>query len=160
MVDSGKKWGIIMESMLMGEYHHSLDEKGRLIIPTKFRNSLKEEFILTRGLDNCLFGYSKEVWEELITKLEKLPFTQKDARSFIRFFLSGATICEVDKQGRIRIPAVLSTYAGLVRDCVIIGVGDRMEIWQKEKWEKFLSENEEKLSEMAEGLFSPNSDSW
>ena len=149
-----------MESMLMGEYHHSLDEKGRLIIPTKFRNSLKEEFILTRGLDNCLFGYSKEVWEELIAKLEKLPFTQKDARSFIRFFLSGATVCELDKQGRIRIPSVLSNYAGLTRDCVIIGVGDRMEIWQQEKWEKFISENEEKLSEMAEGLFSPNRDSW
>lgn len=160
MVDSGKKWGIMMESMLMGEYHHSLDEKGRLIIPTKFRNSLKEEFILTRGLDNCLFGYSKEVWEELIIKLEKLPFTQKDARSFIRFFLSGATVCELDKQGRIRIPSVLSNYAGLTRDCVIIGVGDRMEIWQQEKWEKFISENEEKLSEMAEGLFSPNRDSW
>ncbi len=144
--------------MLIGEFHHSLDEKGRLTIPTKFRTVLKDQFILTRGLDHCLFAYSEETWNTLTLNLEKLPFTKKDARNFLRFFLSGATICEIDKQGRIRIPSPLADYASLNRDCVIIGVGDRMEIWQKEKWEEFLTENGQQLSEIAEGLFTPNHD--
>lgn len=89
--------------MFIGEYHHSVDDKGRLIIPSKFRDELGTKFIITRGIENCLFVYSLESWEKIVNKLETLPFTKKDARAFIRFFLSGASEAEFDKQGRINI---------------------------------------------------------
>ena len=100
MVHCGRKWGVFM---LMGEYHHNIDDKGRLIIPSKFRTELGEKLIITRGLDKCLFIYSESEWEKIVSKLKTLPFTNKDARNFTRFFLSGATECEFDKQGRINI---------------------------------------------------------
>ena len=103
----------------MGEYHHTIDEKGRLIIPSKIREELKDEFIVTRGIDNCLFIYRTEDFKELIRKYKELPNT-KDARNFMRFFLSGATVCEFDKQGRINIQTPLLNYAKLNKDCVII----------------------------------------
>lgn len=144
--------------MFMGEYHHSIDEKGRLIIPSKFRNELGESFIVTRGLENCLFIYSLIEWEKIVTKLKKLPFTKKDARNFTRFFLSGATIVEFDKQGRININSPLINYAGLEKECVVVGVNDRLEIWSKDSWENFFNDNSDSLSDIAENLFTIDMD--
>ncbi len=137
----------------MGEYHHTIDEKGRIIIPSKIRYDLGENFIVTRGLDNCLFIYPKNEWVEIINKYKLLPNT-KDARNFMRFFLSGATTLEFDKQGRINIPMPLIKFANLKKDCVIIGVNERLEIWSKENWEEFLSQNEANLTEIADSLFT------
>ena len=143
--------------MFMGEYHYSIDEKGRLTIPAKLRYELGENFIVTRGLDGCLFVYPKNEWENIIQKYKELPNT-KDARNFMRFFLSGATVCEFDKQGRINISAPLTKYAELKKDGVIIGVNDRLEVWSKERWESFIDTNEDSLSDIAEKLFSSNLD--
>jgi MraZ protein len=143
--------------MFMGEYHHNIDDKGRIIIPSKFRYELGEKFIITRGLEKCLFIYSLNEWNNIVSKLKTLPFTKKDARDFIRFFLSGATECEFDKQGRINITSPLVSYADIIRECVIIGVNDRLELWSKESWEKFLNENENKLSDISEHLFEVDS---
>lgn len=137
----------------MGEYHHSIDEKGRIIIPSKFRYDLGESFIVTRGLDGCLFIYPKNEWENIVNKYKELP-NVKDARNFMRFFLSGAVNAEFDKQGRINISTPLVSYAGLKKDCVIIGVNERLEIWSKERWEEFMTQNEENFSDMADNLFS------
>lgn len=139
--------------MFMGEYHHSIDEKGRIIIPSKIRYDLGENFIVTRGLDNCLFVYPKDEWVEIINKYKMLPNT-KDARNFMRFFLSGATTLEFDKQGRINIPDPLVKFADLKKDCVIIGVNERLEIWSKEHWDNFLLENESNLTDIADNLFT------
>lgn len=144
--------------MFMGEYHHSIDEKGRLIIPSKFRYELGETFVITRGLENCLFVYPLTEWEKIVTKLKTLPFTKKDARNFTRFFLSGATTLEFDKQGRINISQPLATYANLEKECVIVGVNDRLEIWSLDSWNNFFDENQESLSDIAENLFSTNID--
>lgn len=141
--------------MLMGEFHHSIDDKGRLTIPSKVRYDLGESFVVTRGLDNCLFVYPINEWNEIIRKYKELPNT-KDARNFMRFFLSGATSCEFDKQGRINITTPLIKFAGLEKDCIIIGVNDRLEIWSKDRWENFIDENESNLSEIADNLFSSN----
>jgi len=148
----GIKWVIFM---FMGEYHHNIDEKGRLTIPSKVRYELGENFIVTRGLDNCLFIYPKDEWTNIINKYKELPNT-KDARNFMRFFLSGATILEFDKQGRVNIPTPLINYADLAKECVIIGVNDRLEIWSKERWENFIDENEDNLSDIADKLFAVN----
>lgn len=139
--------------MLMGEFHHTIDEKGRIIIPAKFRNELGSELVVTRGLDKCLFLYSKDEWDKLSNKLSTLPFTKQDARNFNRFFLSGATTSEFDKQGRINITSPLISYAGLNKECVIIGVNERLEIWDEEKYNEFLSNNEDDFSKIAENLF-------
>lgn len=154
MVHSGYMWGKVGEIMLlMGEYHHTIDEKGRITIPSKVRYDLGESFVVTRGLDRCLYVYPKKEWETIITKYQKLPNT-KDARNFMRFFLSGATTCEFDKQGRINIQAPLIHYAELKKDCVIVGVSDHLEIWSQELWQQLLDENEENFSVMADSLFS------
>ena len=139
--------------MLIGEYRHNIDDKGRLIIPSKFRDELGPEFILTRGLDGCLFIYSMDKWNNIISKLEKLPFTKKDARTFMRFFLSSATVCCLDKQGRININISLINYAKIQKECTIIGVNDRLEIWASEKLDDILNSNIDNFSEIAEGLF-------
>ncbi len=139
--------------MFMGEYHHTIDEKGRLTIPSKVRYELGESFIVTRGIDRCLFIYPKHEWEQIITKYRELPNT-KEARNFMRFFLSGATVCEFDKQGRINISAPLIKYAGLEKECIIIGVNDRLEVWSRDAWKQFIDENEDSLSDMADHLFS------
>lgn len=141
--------------MFMGEYHHTIDDKGRLTIPSKIRYELGETFIVTRGLDGCLFVYPRNEWNSIISKYKELPNTQ-DARNFMRFFLSGAIECDFDKQGRINISAPLTKYAELIKDCVVIGVNDRLEIWDKARWEGFISTNEEHLSEIADKLFSTN----
>jgi len=136
----------------MGEYHHSIDNKGRMIVPAKFREVLGESFILTRGLDQCLFIYPLDEWQVLEEKLKTLPLTKKDARAFTRFFFSGATECEVDKQGRINIAAPLVSYAKLEKDCVVVGVSNRLEIWSKENWEQYVDEAEDSFSELAENM--------
>lgn len=137
----------------MGEYHHNIDDKNRLIVPFKFREKLGDTFIVTRGLENCLFVYSTEDWERIVKKLESLPFTRKDARKFMRFFLSGATNLEFDKQGRITISSPLLSHANIKKECVIIGVGERVEIWGLEEWEKFFDDSKEDISDIAENLF-------
>jgi len=139
--------------MFMGEYHHNIDDKGRIIIPSKFRYELGEKFIITRGIDSCLFVYPKVEWTKIISKLNELSFTKKDVRAFQRFFLSGATECEFDKQGRINITSPLADYADLIKECVVIGVNDRLEIWSKDNFNKFLKENIDNLSDIAENLF-------
>lgn len=141
--------------MFMGEYHHSIDSKGRLIIPSKVRDGLGENFIVTRGLDGCLFLYPKVEWDKKIEKFKELPDT-KDKRQFMRIFLSGATICEYDKMGRINIPNPLIEFAKLEKDCIIIGVDEKLEIWSKERWEEFIATNEENLSDIADSLFTSN----
>lgn len=144
-----RKWG---NGMFMGEYHHSIDNKGRLIVPSKFRDDLGEMFIITRGLDQCLFGYPLSEWKLIEEKLKSLPLTKKDARAFTRFFFSGATESELDKQGRINIPAPLMQYAKLEKECVILGVSNRIEIWSKQIWEDYFSQSEESFAEIAENM--------
>ena len=140
--------------MFMGEYHHNLDDKSRLVLPSKFRTGLGERFIITRGLEKCLYVYSIAEWNEIEKKLKTLPFTKKDARTFIRTFFSGATECELDRQGRTCITSPLLAYAHIEKECVIIGANDRIEIWDKQEWDKFLSDNSDKLSDIAENLFT------
>lgn len=136
----------------MGEYHHNIDHKGRLIVPSKFREQLGEQFVLTRGLDQCLFGYPLDEWKLLEEKLKALPLTKKDARAFTRFFFSGATECELDKQGRINIPSPLTGYAQLEKECVILGVSNRIEIWSKPLWEDYFRASEDSFAEIAENM--------
>ncbi|MBP5600495.1 MAG: division/cell wall cluster transcriptional repressor MraZ [Lachnospiraceae bacterium] len=121
--------------MFMGEYNHSVDEKGRLIIPSKFREELGNEFVITKGLDDCLFIYNNTEWKALEDKLRALPLTNKNARTFARFMLGGAATVELDKQGRILIPQVLRTFASLDKEIVLVGIANRIEIWNKANWE-------------------------
>ena len=144
--------------MLIGEYHHNIDEKGRLIIPSKFREEIGNSFVVTRGLDGCLFVYSLIEWEKIVSKLKKLPFTKKDARTFNRFFLASATVCEFDRQGRINLVNSLIEYADLKKECAIIGVNDRLEIWSLDKFNNLMAENFEKLDEVSEHLFDGDLD--
>ena len=120
--------------MFMGEYNHTIDAKGRLIIPAKFRETIGEEFILTRGLDGCLSIYPMDEWKSFEEKLKALPLTDKNARAFLRFFVAGATSCELDRQGRILVPSTLREFAGLEKEVVLTGSLTRIEIWSKEKW--------------------------
>ena len=122
--------------MLMGEYEHTIDSKGRISMPAKLRKDMGDTFILTKGLDGCLFAFSQEEWLNFETKLKSLPLSDRNARNFVRFFLSGATECEIDKQGRFLIPSNLRVAAKLEKDAVIVGVGTRLEIWDKEIWQK------------------------
>ena len=152
----GTKWGKVVNNMLAGEYRHNLDEKGRVIIPSKIRNELGDRIVITRGLDGCLFGYSEKEWNNIMEKLSTLPFTKSDARMFTRFLTSGATLLEFDKQGRVNVPSFLSEYASINREVVIVGVINRIEIWSKDKWDNFMNENTDHLSDIADNLFDPN----
>src|SRR5699024_6265351 len=138
--------------MFMGEYQHNLDAKGRIIVPAKFREGLGETFVVTRGLDDCLFIYPEDEWTILENKLKQLPLTKKDARKFTRFFLSGASELEVDKQGRISIPQPLRNYAKLTKQCTVIGVSSRIEIWDDAVWQAYVTESEQSFAEIAENL--------
>lgn len=140
--------------MFMGEYHHNIDDKNRLVIPSNFRSSLGEPFIITRGLEKCLYIYTKTEWEKIVDKLESLPFTKKDARVFIRSFFSAAASCNLDRQGRINITSQQAVHAGIDKECVIIGACDRIEIWSKENWDKFNEEYSDALEDVAETLFN------
>lgn len=123
--------------MFMSEYNHTIDAKGRLIIPSKFRETLGDEFVISKGMDGCLFVYANDDWNAFEEKLASLPLTNKDARKFARYFLAGAAQVELDKQGRILLPANLREFAELDKDVVLVGVGSRIEIWSKEKYEDF-----------------------
>ena len=123
--------------MLIGEYEHTLDAKGRLIMPSKLREDIGEKFIITKGLDGCLFAFSIEEWKKFEEKLRTLPISNKDARNFSRFFFAGAIDCEIDKQGRFLISSNLREFAGLEKEVIIVGMDSRLEIWSKEKWIKF-----------------------
>ncbi|BDG79834.1 transcriptional regulator MraZ [Bacillus subtilis] len=138
--------------MFMGEYQHTIDAKGRMIVPAKFREGLGEQFVLTRGLDQCLFGYPMHEWKQIEEKLKALPLTKKDARAFTRFFFSGATECELDKQGRVNIASSLLNYAKLEKECVVIGVSNRIELWSKVIWEQYTEEQEDSFAEIAENM--------
>ena len=138
--------------MLIGEYEHSLDVKGRLILPAKIREDMGDKFIVTKGLDGCLFGFSQNEWTNFEEKLKTLPLTNKNARDFVRFFLSGAIECEIDKQGRFLIASNLREYANMEKEAVIIGVGTRIEIWNKEKWNKYNSKENISAEEIAENM--------
>ncbi|NFK05402.1 division/cell wall cluster transcriptional repressor MraZ, partial [Clostridium botulinum] len=127
--------------MFIGEYNHGLDTKNRIIIPAKFREELGKNFVLTKGLDGCLYVYPKSQWEVLQKKLETLPLTNKNARAFVRFFFSGAHELELDKQGRTLIPQNLLEYGQIQKEIVSIGVSNRIEIWSKEKWEEYNNSN-------------------
>jgi MraZ protein len=138
--------------MFIGEYQHTTDEKGRLIIPSKFRELLGQEFVMTKGLDNCLFVYPKAEWEVLETKLKSLPLTNKDARAFVRFFFSGASESSLDKQGRVLIPGNLRLHSKIDKDTVIIGVSTRLEIWSKAEWESYNDDDSLSYDNIAEKM--------
>ena len=138
--------------MLMGEFQHNLDAKGRLFMPVKLREALGTKFVLTKGLDGCLFVYDLEQWRLLEAKLNSLPMTRKGARDFNRFFFGGAAEGEGDKQGRVLLPVNLREFAGLDKNAVIVGVGNRAEIWDAERWNAYNEENAEDVGELAEQL--------
>ncbi|KIL47620.1 division/cell wall cluster transcriptional repressor MraZ [Jeotgalibacillus campisalis] len=138
--------------MFMGEYQHNIDTKGRIIVPAKHREYVEDVFVITRGLDQCLFGYPMNEWRRLEEKVRSLPVTKKDARAFARFFFSGAVECEIDKQGRINLPKNLLDYAKIEKECMILGVSSRIEIWGKSIWDTYLDEQEDSFAEIAENL--------
>lgn len=138
--------------MFIGEYNHTIDSKGRLIVPSKFREALGDEFVVTKGLDGCLFVFPMEEWNIFTEKLRELPLTKKEARQFSRFFLAGAASCEVDKQGRILLPAVLREFANLDKDAVLVGVSSRIEIWSKSNWENISDVDVDDMDDIAEHM--------
>lgn len=138
--------------MFIGEFHHSLDAKSRLIVPAKFRVELGGQFVMTRGLEGCLFVIPTAGWEKMSQKLAALPLMKKDARQFARMFLSGATEVEVDKNGRFLIPNILVDFAQLEKECVIIGVQERLEIWSTKRWTAFCEMSFDQYEELAEQL--------
>jgi len=138
--------------VLIGEYQHTIDAKGRLIMPARFREELGETFIVTRGLDRCLFVYPMDEWRTLENKLKSLPMTQANARAFVRFLFSGATECTLDRQGRILLPSHLREHAGITKDVMIIGVSTRVEIWAREQWQAYVEEAEGSYDQIAETL--------
>ena len=148
MGESGGKWGTVF----LGEYAHTLDDKGRLIIPARFREELGPRFVGTRGLDRCLFVYASAEWQVFADQLRTLPLTKADSRAFARLLFSGASECELDKQGRILVPPVLRQFAGIERDVVVIGVSNRVEIWAAEEWRKYSDVATESYEAIAEKI--------
>ncbi len=138
--------------MFIGEHQHTIDEKGRLIMPARFRDGLGESFVVTKGLDNCLWAFPRDEWAVIEGKMKSLPFTQANARAFVRFFFSGATDCTLDRQGRALIPNNLREYARLVRDVMVIGVSTRVEIWAREEWERYIQQAESSYVQLAEEI--------
>ncbi len=153
MGDCGKlRAGKGGQAMFMGEYHHNLDAKGRLIIPAKFRDQIGESMILTRGMDGCIFGYTTDEWNKIEAKLAKLPLTKRSARKFTRLFYSGAMESSFDRQGRINLTPTLKMHAGLTKACVIVGVSNRIEIWALERWNDYETDANENYDDIAENL--------
>ncbi len=138
--------------MFTGEYLHSLDGKGRVIIPSRLREGLGDRFVVTRGLDHCLFVYPLAEWTRLEQKLKQLPFTRSDSRAFMRLFFSGAMEVETDKQGRVLIPQNLREYAGIEKDVMIIGVSNRVELWSEPAWREYFGKADDNYEELAEKL--------
>lgn len=144
--------------MFYGEHEHSLDKKGRLILPAKFRETAKanyiEKFFITRGLDNCLFMFAEEEWRAQEAKFKSIPFTKAQSRKFNRLYFSGAQEVTFDKQGRILVPKYLKEFAGIKRDVIIIGVSNRIEIWDSEKWREFYNSEKNYFEKIAENLIT------
>jgi len=138
--------------MFIGEYSHTVDDKGRLAVPKKFRSMLENGAVVTRGLDHCLFLYTRNEWEKLAEKLSGLPFAQANTRAFARLMLAGAMDVEVDKQGRIILPEYLRTYAGLTKDIIVAGLYNRLELWDAEEWKRYTKKTEEESNEIAEQM--------
>ena len=142
--------------MFYGEYEHKLDKKGRIIIPSDFREISKENyverFVVTRGLDVCLFMFPEEEWKTQEAKFKNLSFTKKDARKFNRLFFSGAVVSIPDKQGRILIPLYLKNYAEIKKEIMLIGISNRIEIWSKDRWQEFYRSSRESFEDIAEKL--------
>lgn len=138
--------------MLIGEYEHNLDNKGRLIMPSKLKEDIGEKFVITKGLDGCLFVYSQNEWKLFEEKLRTFPLTNKDARALMRFFLAGAIEAEIDKQGRFLISSNLREFANLEKEIVIIGVLTKIEIWSKDKWLKYSQDENKTADEIAEKM--------
>ena len=139
--------------MFIGEYTHNVDEKGRLAIPKKFRPDLSKGAVVTRGLDNCLFLYTKEEWQKLAEKLSALPFSQAKSRAFARLMLAGAMDVNVDKQGRVMLPDYLRTYAGMSKLVVVAGLYNRLELWDAEQWDTYKKQTEADSNDIAEAMF-------
>lgn len=139
--------------MLLGEFHHNIDEKGRLVIPTKFREELQNNFIITKGLEKCLCIYTQDSFNNLVRQIDALSFTKKDVRTFTRFFYSSANECEMDKNGRINIVNNLKSYAELEKECIIVGVNDHAEIWNENLYNDFMNKNSEIICDITENLF-------
>lgn len=160
LLKSGVEWGKVEQygenliergaKMFLGEYTHSIDAKGRLIVPSKFREDLSGSAVLTKGLDGCLFLFPKKEWEILSQKLSQLPLARQEARSFTRFFFSSATEVELDKQGRIAIPQHLQQFAGIDKNIQVIGMNSRVELWASEHWAAFQDTSEESFEQLAE----------
>lgn len=142
----------VVVEVLMGEYAHTIDAKGRVILPADLRSELGESFVITKGLDSCLFVYGQTEWDALSEKLRRLPLAKPEARAFVRFFFSGARTLECDKQGRFLVPGTLRSYAGLKKDVVLIGVSNRVELWDKAAWEKYNDEVNPMVTEIAAQL--------
>ena len=138
--------------MFIGEYQHNLDAKGRIVVPGKFREELHESFILARGLDGCLSIYSLKQWDKMFEEIDKLPTTKKAARQYIRMLTSTATECTLDNQGRIQIPSFLSKPVNIVKECVVIGANDHIEIWDKATWDSYYLDASGSFEEVAENL--------
>jgi len=147
--------------MFYGEYLHSIDRKGRLILPAKFREVAKgnfiEKFFVTRGLDKCLFMFSEEEWRSQENKFRNITFTKQEARTFNRLYFSGAGEVAPDKQGRILLPQYLKDFAEIKKDVMIVGVSNRIEIWSKDKWQEFYANSRASFEEIAEKLMDDNS---
>jgi MraZ protein len=148
---SGEKWRK-EKTMFIGEYHFNLDDKNRIFIPTEFRSLLKDKLIINRGIERCLFVYPNDEWNKVVNKLNTLSFTKKVNREFSRMFMSGAYYKEMDSQGRVTIDKLLVEYAGLSKECVIIGVGERIEIWDKKAWLEYYQERQATLDEISERI--------
>jgi MraZ protein len=144
--------------MFYGEYEHGIDKKGRLIIPSKFRESFKEydigKLYITRGLDKCLFLFTENEWKSQESKFKSISFTKSESRKFNRLYFSGATDIECDKQGRVLIPKYLKDFAGIKKDVMIIGVSNRIEIWSKEAWQEYYNSSKESFEDIAEKLMT------
>lgn len=138
--------------MFMGEFQHALDEKGRVTVPSRLREGLGDRFVITRGLDRCLFAYPMEEWSRIEKKLKELPFTRGDARAFTRLFFSGAAEVETDRQGRVLIPQNLREYAGIEKEAMFIGVSNRVEVWSEPVWRKYSEAASQNFEEAAERL--------
>ncbi|MDP2586704.1 MAG: division/cell wall cluster transcriptional repressor MraZ [Candidatus Komeilibacteria bacterium] len=138
--------------MFIGEYNHTIDEKGRLAVPAKFRSELAKGAVVTKGLENCLFLYTKKDWQELAEKISRLPFSQSSSRAISRLMLAGAMEAELDKQGRIVLPDYLRKYAGLNKKAVVNGLYNRIEIWDEATWEKYKTATEKDSGNIAETL--------
>ena len=149
MLMSVKKW---VTKMFMGEFKHNIDAKGRLIIPSKLREQCGSSVIVTRGVDGCLALYTQEGWDDYYQKLQMLPKTKKDARNFVRIITSRASECEFDKLGRINIPSVLRVEGKLEKECIIVGVGDHVEIWNESLWQDYYDMNKDNFDEISESL--------